>query len=108
VPAAFLADKRVDVALMCVGTYDHVDDASPAKALTALGPRFALGGHWEDFFGSLDAAPQPIPFLDVAAWATKAVAVLPVEVGTAPMLRNGAPAAERAVLPQPGDTFEIR
>ncbi len=107
VPAAFLADKRVDVALMCVGTYDHVDDASPAKALTALGPRFALGGHWEDFFGSLDDAPQPIPFLDVAAWATKAVAVLPALVGTAPMLRNGAPAPERALLPQPGDTFEI-
>lgn len=107
VPAAFLAEKRVDVALMCVGTYDHVDDASPAKALTALGPRFALGGHWEDFFGSLDAPPQPIPFLDVAAWQTKAAATLPIEEGTPLMLRNGVPASARAVLPQPGDTFVI-
>lgn len=56
VPAALLADKRVDVALMCVGTYDHVDDATPALALTALAPRYALGGHWEDFFGTLAAA----------------------------------------------------
>ena len=108
VPAAFLADKRVDVALMCVGTYDHVDDASPAKALTALGPRYALGGHWEDFFGSLDAPPQPIPFLDVAGWATKAVSALPPDMGASPMLQNGTPAPARAALPQPGDTFEIR
>jgi hypothetical protein len=108
VPAAFLADKRVDVALMCVGTYDRVDDASPAKALTALGPRYALGGHWEDFFGSLDAPPQPIPFLDVAGWATKAVGALPPEADLPPMLQNGKPAPDRATLPQPGDTFEIR
>ncbi|MEA2752361.1 MAG: hypothetical protein QOI41_6504, partial [Myxococcales bacterium] len=85
VPAAFLAEKRVDLALMCVGTYDHVDDASPALALAALSPRFALGGHWEDFFGSLDAQPQPIPFLDVAGWATKAVAALPPEADATPM-----------------------
>jgi hypothetical protein len=108
VPAAFLAEKRVDVALMCVGTYDHVDDASPALALTALGPRYALGGHWEDFFGSLDAPPQPIPFLDVAAWTTKAIAALPPEADAMPMLQNGKPVADRAALPQPGDTFELR
>jgi hypothetical protein len=114
VPAAFLAEKRVDVALMCVGTYDHVDDASPAIALTALAPRYALGGHWEDFFGSLDAPPQPIPFLDVAGWATKANAALPPEAEPTPtptpmsMLRNGKPLTDRAVLPQPGDTFELR
>jgi hypothetical protein len=107
VPAAFLADKRVDVALMCVGTYDHVDDASPARALSALGPRYALGGHWEDFFGSLDAPPQPIPFLDVAAWTTKATAALPPEADALPMLQNGKPVADRAALPQPGDTFEL-
>ena len=108
VPAALLAEKRVDVALMCVGTYDHVDDASPARALAALGPRYALGGHWEDFFGSLDAPPQPIPFLDVAGWATKAIAALPPEPDAMPMLQNGKPAPARAALPQPGDTFEIR
>jgi L-ascorbate metabolism protein UlaG (beta-lactamase superfamily) len=107
VPAAFLADKRVDVALMCVGTYDHVDDASPAKALVALTPRYALGGHWEDFFGSLDSPPQPIPFLDVTGWADKARAALPSAAHLPQMLQNGKPTVDRARLPQPGDTFEI-
>ncbi|MEA2752129.1 MAG: hypothetical protein QOI41_6272, partial [Myxococcales bacterium] len=39
---------------------------------------------------------------------TKAVAALPPEADAAPMLQNGKPAADRAMLPQPGDTFEIR
>ena len=114
VPAAFLADKRVDVALMCVGTYDHVDDASPAKALTALGPRYALGGHWEDFFGSLDAPPQPIPFLDVAGGATKAVTALPPDADAPPMLQNGKavrtarPSRSRATRSSSADHAERR
>jgi L-ascorbate metabolism protein UlaG (beta-lactamase superfamily) len=105
VPAAFLADKRVDLALMCVGTYDHVDDASPAIALGALHPRYALGGHWEDFFVALDAPPTPIPFLDVQAWATKARAALPDADEPKSMFRNGAPVPYRTLLPQPNDTF---
>ena len=107
VPAAFLAEKRVDLALMCVGTYDHVDDASPARALDALGPRYALGGHWEDFFGPLDVPPQPIPFLDVQAWGTKARAALPDAGEAQSLFRNGAPVPYRAALPQPGDTFDV-
>jgi len=107
VPPAFLADKRVDLALMCVGTYDHVDDASPVKALEALRPRYALGGHWEDFFGALDAPPRPIPFLDVQAWGTKARAALPDADEPRSMFRNGAPVPYRTTLPQPGDTFDL-
>ena len=107
VPEAFLAGKRVDLALMCVGTYDHVDEASPAKALAALLPRYALGSHWEDFFGALDAPPQPIPFLDVQAWGTKARAALPDADEPRSMFRNGAPVTYRTALPQPGDTFDL-
>ncbi|MDB4937358.1 MAG: putative lipoprotein [Labilithrix sp.] len=107
VPPSFLAEKRIDLALMCVGTYDHVDDASPAKALAALAPRYALGGHWEDFFGSLESAPTPIPFLDVGAWGTKARAALPDAGETQPLVRNGKTASYRAALPQPGDTFDL-
>lgn len=108
VPAHFLADKRVDLALMCVGTYDHVDDASPAKALAALAPRYALGGHWEDFFGSADAAPVPIPFLDVDAWGTKARDALPSSGEPHLMIQNGTATPYRAAIPAPNDTFEIR
>lgn len=107
VPAAFLAGKKVDLALMCVGTYDKVDDASPAKALTALNPRYAIGAHWEDFFGSLDAPPKPITLLDVEAWATKAKAALPAWGESRSLVQNGKPISDRALLPQPGDTFEV-
>jgi hypothetical protein len=107
VPAAFLADKRVDLALMCVGTYDKVDGGSPEKALKALNPRYALGGHWEDFFGSLDAAPKPITLLDVPGWATKAQAAMPGWGEARWLAQNGKPIVDRAVLPQPGDTFDV-
>jgi L-ascorbate metabolism protein UlaG (beta-lactamase superfamily) len=105
-PAPLLADKRVDLALLCVGTYDSVDDA-PTKTLGALRPRYALGGHWEDFFRSTDAPPQPIPFLDVATWGTRARMALPASGEPRILVQNGKPETERAVLPQPGDTFEI-
>ena len=49
VPAAVLAEKQVDVALLCVGSSDDVDDY-PTHTLTTMNPRFALSGHWEDFF----------------------------------------------------------
>ncbi|CAN5859216.1 hypothetical protein BH11MYX4_BH11MYX4_57780 [soil metagenome] len=106
VPAKILADKRVDLALMCVGTYDKVDDGSPAPALLALAPRYAIGGHWEDFFQKADQPLTPIPFRDVAAWATKARAVLPPGAEL-PLVHNTQPAPYRATLPQPGDTFEV-
>lgn len=106
VPSKFLAEKRVDLALMCVGTYDKVDDGSPAPALLALAPRYALGGHWEDFFQKSDQPLKPIPFLDVAAWGTKARAVLPAETEL-PLIHNHGAAHYRAALPQPGDAFEI-
>jgi L-ascorbate metabolism protein UlaG (beta-lactamase superfamily) len=106
VPSAFLAEKRIDLALMCVGTYDKVDEGSPAKALTALEPRYALGGHWEDFFQKADEPLKPIPFLDVAAWGTKARAAMPADTDV-PLIHNHKAAQYRAVLPQPNDTFEI-
>lgn len=107
VPAKFLAEKRVDLALMCVGTYDRVDGASPANALAALTPRYALGGHWEDFFGSADAPPVAIPFLDVPGWANKARAALPSSGEPHAMLHGGIASPDRASIPQPGDTYEI-
>jgi hypothetical protein len=105
-PPDLLAEKRVDLAILCVGNYDKVDDA-PGQTLAALDPRYALGGHWEDFFQSAGNPPQPIPFLDVPTWTTRAVAALPPSLAVAPMRHNGQPEPERAVLPQPGDTFTI-
>jgi hypothetical protein len=76
VPAEVLAEKQVDVALLCVGSSDAVDDY-PTHSLRTMTPRFALSGHWEDFFKPVSDAPQPIPLLDVAAYTARADAALP-------------------------------
>lgn len=76
VPAALLADKRVDLAILCVGSADAVDD-HPTTILANLQPRYALSGHWEDFFQPLDATPQPIPLLDLGGYMQRAEAALP-------------------------------
>jgi hypothetical protein len=104
VPPPLLADKRVDLALLCVGSYDRVANA-PSATIAALDPRFALGGHWEDFFQPENQPPVPIPFLDVATWQTTARADMPSSADR--MFKNGTSFAERALLPQPNDVFEI-
>ena len=85
--------------------YDKVVDA-PAATLAALQPRFALGGHWEDFFQPASAMPPPLPLTDLAAWSQAAAAALP-STADGVWRRNGAATVERAVLPSPGDRFAI-
>jgi len=106
VPVAVLADKRVDLALLCVGSSDRVEDA-PHSTIAGLSPRYALGGHWEDFFRPATDPLQPILFLDVAGWTTRAQVAMPGSDEPKKMLHNGATEPARAVLPNPGDTFEI-
>ncbi|MBS2017229.1 MAG: hypothetical protein JST00_30380 [Deltaproteobacteria bacterium] len=107
VPAAILAEKRIDLALACVGSYQNVPGA-PGNTLATMRPRFAIGGHWEDFLRALDQPIQPIPFLDTSDWDTKALAAMPRAGEEARMLRNDQPLAERVLRAQPNDTFEIR
>lgn len=107
VPARWLTGKRVDLALLCVGTYDEVDGA-PGNTLASLAPRYALGGHWEDFFRGADEQPQAIAFLDVEAWDARARTALPAAGEPLPMKWNGQALSERVVRPRPGDAFEIR
>ena len=75
VPPELLDERRVDVALLCVGSSGNVPD-EPSRTLASLSPRFVLGGHWEDFFRSADAQPMPIPFLNLQEWKTRAAAVM--------------------------------
>jgi hypothetical protein len=108
-PADVLADKRIDLALLNVGNYDKVVDA-PSATLAALEPRFALGGHWEDFFQPASNPPQPLPLQDTPGWVTKAQAALPAaspSINDPMWLAGGIPATERAILPMPGDAFTI-
>jgi hypothetical protein len=106
IPEALLKDKRVDLALLCVGSYDHVENA-PTATIDALTPRYALGGHWEDFFQSGEQPPQPLPLLDVPGWQTKAQTAMPSSGEARPLVRNGAKSPDRALLPQPNDTFDV-
>lgn len=100
VPASVLAEHPVDLALLCVGSYDAVAD-QPASVVATLQPRYAISGHWEDFFLDAAAPPQPIPFLDLPRYLTAAEAALPGPPD-GPFLVDGAPTASRHVLAQPG------
>ncbi|HSD86868.1 MAG TPA: hypothetical protein VLB44_05115 [Kofleriaceae bacterium] len=105
VPAVLLSDKAVDVDLLCVGSSDAVED-QPTQILGNTSPRFALSGHWEDFFQPVDAEPQPIPLLDVQGYVARAEAALPGSPD-APLLVDGEPRATRHVLVAPGSRFVV-
>lgn len=103
IPDATLADKPVDVALLCVGSSDAVTD-QPASILANLNPRFALSGHWEDFFQPVGST-APIPLLDVTGYVQRATAAMP---GTGDGLSvDGAPATGRHVLVQPDSRYVV-
>ena len=105
IPAALLAEKPVDVALLCVGSSNAVSD-QPHAILENTQPRFALSGHWEDFFQPVGST-APIPFLDVPGYVAKAEAALP-GAPDSPLLVDGAPAAGRHVLVMPGMRFAVQ
>lgn len=104
VPDSVLAAKQVDVALLCVGSSDAVAD-QPGAILANLQPRFALSGHWEDFFQPVGST-APIPLLDVDGYVQRAEMAMPgaPEPG---FLVDGALAGSRHVLVQPGSRFVI-
>jgi L-ascorbate metabolism protein UlaG (beta-lactamase superfamily) len=54
-PRAALAERAVDVALLCAATAGHVPNA-PDSLLAALRPAYVVVGHWESFF-----RPQTLP-----------------------------------------------
>ena len=105
VPASILAEHPVDIALLCVGSYDAVDN-HPGAIVDNLKPRYAISGHWEDFFQPLGQQPQPIPLLDLQRYVTGADAAMTGAPDGA-FLVDGAPAAKRHVLAQPGMKLTI-
>jgi hypothetical protein len=66
VPEALLRQKRVDVALLCVGGDFERLRRHPESILQNTRPRHAVLGHWEDFFVTqddhgVDGRVYPIP-----------------------------------------------
>jgi hypothetical protein len=104
VPDAVLAEKQVDVALLCVGSSDAVAD-QPGAILANLQPRFALSGHWEDFFQPVGST-APIPLLDVNGYVERANQAMPGAPDPG-FLVDGALAGSRHVLVQPGSRFVV-
>jgi hypothetical protein len=100
VPASILAEHPVDLALLCVGSYNAVDD-HPTSIIGNINPRYALSGHWEDFFQDASQPPQPIPLLDLPTYLSRAEAAMPGAPDGA-FLVDGAPTTSRHVLAQPG------
>lgn len=105
VPEPLLREKRIDIALLCVGAYERTMN-SPTQVLGALQPRYAIGAHWEDFARPANEPPQPIPLLDLATWVARARMTMP-RTNDHPMLQNGGAMAERFAVPRAGEWFEI-
>jgi len=105
VPAALIAERSVDLALLCVGSNDAVDN-EPTAIIENIHPRFVFSGHWEDFFQPRSSPPQPIVFLDVNKYTTRAEAALPGPADR-PLVIDGMPSNVRHVLMQPGTHLSV-
>ena len=104
--ASLLSEKRVDLAVVNIGSYTAVAD-HPEAILGALSPRFVIGGHWEDFFAPLDPPVAPIPFHPSPVdFDDRALAVL-AEPSPVPWTVDGTQTTVRYVRPQPGTTMTI-
>lgn len=75
-----LAEKAVDLAIVNGGNWEAVPD-HPKPILGALQPRYAIVGHWEDFFRPQDQPIQPLPFLDTTEILSRMQEVLPAGPG---------------------------
>jgi hypothetical protein len=102
VPPALLAERTVDLALLCVGSNDAVAN-EPTAIIENVQPRVVLSGHWEDFFAEPSAGdpPPPIPFLDLDTYVQRAEAALPGPPD-GELLIDGIPSDSRHVLAMPG------
>ena len=63
VPPQLLAEKAVDLALLCVGSFETVQD--PAHIVANTKPSAVILGHWENFFRPQDKPLKGIPFSNV-------------------------------------------
>ena len=63
VPDDVIAERSVDVALLCAGTAGQVTE--PEKIVENLRPGAVILGHWEDFFRPQDKPYREAPFQNV-------------------------------------------
>lgn len=62
IPASWLKERDVDLALLCGGNWDAFDEAEAVARMSKA--RHIVLGHWEDFFVPQSAPLHPIPGLN--------------------------------------------
>ena len=101
-----LDEKRVDLALLNVGSWESVTD-HPGAIISAMQPRYVIGGHWEDFFRPQDQPLMEIPFAAPAAdFDAAAIAALGDDT-EASVLVDGRAQDSRYFRVAPGTDFEL-
>jgi len=68
--------RAFDLAVICVASFDEVDD-HPEALLARLRPRAVLLVHWEDFFQSQSEPIEPVPGTDVDEFLERFEAAIP-------------------------------
>ncbi|MEA2489091.1 MAG: hypothetical protein QOH21_883 [Acidobacteriota bacterium] len=66
---ATLREHPIDVAILCVASYQQVE--THPEAILALGPKYLLLGHWENFFTSARKHGRPVAFTDVPGFLAR-------------------------------------
>lgn len=68
-PIDTIGSRPVDVALLCVASFEEVSQY-PEALIARLAPRHVVLAHWENFF-STRRPPPPLPFLDTLGFSTR-------------------------------------
>lgn len=66
-PPPIADHKAVDVAILCVASYEYVNQ-HPEATLNYLKPRFVILSHWENFFQpglAIESRPAVVPFTNM-------------------------------------------
>jgi len=91
-PAGSTLSPPVDVAILCVASFQEVDDY-PEAIVRQLQTRTVILEHWESFFRSPDRPLKAVPLTDTKAFALRLTAALP--------------AGARWHTPRPGATLRV-
>jgi len=92
-PPAVLAERRIDVAVLCAATSTNVSN-TPDSLLAVLKPQHVIIGHWEDFFRSQTLPIELSPATDLEALRES--------------LSKALPPSTDWVMPLPQTTFRFR
>jgi hypothetical protein len=79
-PPASESGTRVDVAILCVASFEQVH-GYPEAIINRTRPRVVLLGHWENFFHRPEPEPCPVPLTDTKQFARRLAAAVG-EAGT--------------------------